>query len=95
LVVNNVPKALYNTTISDKNFPPELSTNKDTDKDYIVSTKGLNYSVEYLDGTDWNLIANSRKEVKLMDKVLKTRIRYKGDKLAMILAVVTQFNTIG
>ena len=95
LVVNNVPKALYNTTISDKNFPPELSTDKDTDKDYIVSTKGLNYSVEYLDGTDWNLIANSRKEVKLMDKVLKTRIRYKGDKLAMILAVVTQFNTIG
>ena len=30
-----------------------------------------------------------------MDKYLKTRIRYKGDELVVILATVTQFNTIG
>ena len=46
-----------------------------------------------LDGTDWTSIANARKEVKLMDKYLKTRIRYKGDKLAIIMAVVTNYNT--
>ena len=46
-----------------------------------------------LDGTDWASIANARKEVKLMDKYLKTRIRYKGDKLAIIMAVVTNYNT--
>jgi hypothetical protein len=48
-----------------------------------------------IDTTPWSDIANGRKEVKLMDKYLKTRIRYKGDELVVILATVTQFNTIG
>ena len=63
---------------------------------YLLANSGLanKYNTTMLDGTDWTSIANARKEVKLMDKYLKTRIRYKGDKLAIILAVVTNYNTI-
>lgn len=97
LVVNNVPKEVIEFTggeIKEENFPKELGYG-DSDKEYILGKFGVSYNPTYLDGTDWATIANSRKEVKLMDKYLKTRIRYKGDKLAMILAVTTSFNTLG
>jgi len=74
----------------------------ETDEDYIVGavTKDCYYAnrgdeeLSMLDNTPWEKIANNRKEVKLMDKVMKTRIRYKGDKLAIILATQTNFNII-
>jgi hypothetical protein len=60
----------------------------------LPGKKGIEYTTSYLDVTDWSNIANARKEVKLLDKVMKTRIRYKGDKLAIILATATSFNII-
>ena len=65
----------------------------DIQRKYLLTNSGLKYNTTMLDGTDWASIANARKEVKLMDKYLKTRIRYKGDKLAIIMAVVTNYNT--
>ena len=91
LVVNNAPDDIKKTTINDNDFPQEL---KNGNSKYIMNTVGDSYKVKDLDSTDWSKMANARKEVKLMDKYMKTRIRYKGDKLAIILATVTQFNTI-
>ena len=98
LVVHNVPDEVIEHSqgqINDGDFPPELGVGDDKHK-YLLANSGLanKYNTTMLDGTDWTSIANARKEVKLMDKYLKTRIRYKGDKLAIILAVVTNYNTI-
>lgn len=95
LVVNNVPQEVFTHTnggnITDNDFPDELNGNVD----YLLGANGLRYDTSLLDsGTNWKSIADNRKEVKLLDKVLKTRIRYKGDKLAIILATATSFNTI-
>ena len=95
LVVHNVPDEVIEHSqgqINDGDFPPELGVG-DTQHKYLLTNSGLKYNTTMLDGTDWASIANARKEVKLMDKYLKTRIRYKGDKLAIIMAVVTNYNT--
>ena len=95
LVVHNVPDEVIEHSqgqINDGDFPPELGVG-DTQRKYLLTNSGLKYNTTMLDGTDWASIANARKEVKLMDKYLKTRIRYKGDKLAIIMAVVTNYNT--
>ena len=95
LVVHNVPDEVIEHSqgeINDGDFPQELGVN-DSDHKYLMSSKGLGYDTSMLDGTDWSVMANARKEVKLMDKYLKTRIRYKGDKLAIIMAIVTNYNT--
>ena len=95
LVVHNVPDEVIEHSqgeINDGDFPQELGVN-DGDHKYLMSSKGLGYNTSMLDGTDWSVMANARKEVKLMDKYLKTRIRYKGDKLAIIMAIVTNYNT--
>lgn len=105
LVIDNVPAEIFehnqSGTITTIDFPPELGVKKGStvsdvqlDADYLLGSKGLLYSPALLDSTSWQDIANARKEVKLLDKVLKTRIRYKGDKLAIILATATSFNTI-
>lgn len=95
--------------ITNVDFPPELgvknnswidnTTNPATehinlDDNYLIGSKGIRYNTQLLDGTPWDSIANKRLEVKLLDKVLKTRIRYKGDKLVIVLATATSFNTI-
>lgn len=83
LVLANVPKEVYDYTqgqLTDNDFPPEISN--------------IGYDTTLLDGTSWDSIANKRTEVKLLDKVLKTKIRYKGDKLVIVLATATSFNTI-
>ena len=83
LVLANVPKEVYDYTqgqLTDNDFPPEISN--------------IGYDTTLLDGTPWDSIANKRTEVKLLDKVLKTKIRYKGDKLVIVLATATSFNTI-
>lgn len=83
LVLANVPKEVYDYTqgqLTDNDFPPEISN--------------IGYDTTLLDGTPWDSIANKRTEVKLLDKVLKTRIRYKGDKLVIVLATATSFNII-
>jgi hypothetical protein len=83
LVLANVPKEVYDYTqgqLTDNDFPLEISN--------------IGYDTTLLDGTPWDSIANKRTEVKLLDKVLKTRIRYKGDKLVIVLATATSFNTI-
>ena len=110
LVIDNIPQEVYDYTqgeVSNADFPPELGVKEgsdpvETDEDYIVGavTKDCYYAnrgdeeLSMLDNTPWEKIANNRKEVKLMDKVMKTRIRYKGDKLAIILATQTNFNII-
>lgn len=105
LVIDNVPAEIFehnqSGTITAVDFPPELGVKKGStvndiqlDDDYLLGSKGLLYSPALLDSTSWQNIANARQEVKLLDKVLKTRIRYKGDKLAIILATATSFNII-
>jgi hypothetical protein len=78
-------------------LPPEISESDTNTANYMLGRHGAKYecNTTCLDATSWENIANGRKEVKLMDKYLKTRIRYKGDELVVILATVTQFNTIG
>ena len=96
LVLNNIPDEVYKQKsegLTNDDFPEDLGNTKST-KDYILSKNGLRYTIDDLDAGTWDNLANSRKEVKLMDNYIKTRIRYKGDKLAIILAIVTQFNTI-
>lgn len=96
LVLNNIPDEVYKQKsegLINDDFPEDLGNTKST-KDYILSKNGLRYTIDDLDAGTWDNLANSRKEVKLMDNYIKTRIRYKGDKLAIILAIVTQFNTI-
>lgn len=94
LVIDNVPQEVYehhpNGQLRNEDFPPELNG----DDNYLPGKKGIQYTTSYLDVTNWSNIANARKEVKLLDKVMKTRIRYKGDKLAIILATATSFNII-
>jgi hypothetical protein len=96
LVVHNVPEEVIEHSqgqINNGNFPKELGVGDD-DKKYLMKSKGYSYSIDLLEnGTSWWSIANARKEIKLMDKYLKARIRYKGDKLAIIMAVVTNYNT--
>ena len=97
LVVNNIPKSVYeytSGTITDNDFPPELGVNDNKCK-YLMTKEGYKYDTTYLDATSWDNIANRRKEIKLMDKNLRTKIRYKGDKLVIVLAVVTQFDCNG
>ena len=91
LVIDNIPQEVYehhpDGQLRNEDFPPELNGNDN----YLPGKKGIQYTTSYLDVTN---IANARKEVKLLDKVMKTRIRYKGDKLAIILATATSFNII-
>lgn len=102
LVINNIPEEIFehhpDGTINNQDFPPELGCKEghpnEYDSNYLLGNSGRKYTTSLLDVTPWNNIVNSRKEVKLMDKILKTRIRYKGDKLAIILATATSFNTI-
>lgn len=93
LVINNIPEEIFEHHPNGEGvaFPPELTN---TTSDYLMGVQNKTYTPQLLDFTPWNDIANSRREVKLLDKVLKTRIRYKGDKLAIILATATSFNTI-
>lgn len=84
LVINNIPTEVFNHlegTIDKDNIPSDLEAYR-TDP-----------SVAF-DMTPWESIANARKEIKLMDKQIKTKIRYKGDQLVNILAVSTQFNSM-
>ena len=94
LVIDNIPQEIYehhpNGQLRNEDFPPELNG----DKNYLPGKNNITYTTSYLDVTDWSNIANARKEVKLLDKVMKTRIRYKGDKLAIILATATNYNVI-
>jgi hypothetical protein len=69
LVINNIPTEVFNHlegTIDKDNIPSDLEAYR-TDP-----------SVAF-DMTPWESIANARKEIKLMDKQIKTKIRYKGD----------------
>lgn len=94
LVVNNVPDEVYaKGELAASDIPAELGNTEITNK-YILKDNGIQYTLDDLDNGAWSNLANSRKEVKLMDNYIKTRIRYKGDKLAIILAITTQFNTI-
>lgn len=99
LIVNNIPEGIFQSGIVTNNdFPPELGPKEgnsdEYDLNYLLGRSNKKYDIDLLDATSWSNIANTRKEVKLLDKVLKTRIRYKGDKLAIILATATSFNTI-
>lgn len=95
LVINNIPKELFNKAVNVEDmFPPEL--HQDQNPKYNLTRAGFSYkNAQSLDQTPWTNLACARKEVKLMDKYMKIRVRYPGDKLAIILATVTQFNTIG
>ena len=100
LVVCNVPKEVIDYTqgsIGANDFPPELGVSTPNHESqptkHIMKANNLKYTPDKLDGTDWWSMAYARKEIKLMDKYLKARIRYKGDKLAIIMAVVTNYNT--
>jgi hypothetical protein len=94
LILNNIPDEVWDhkSGLENNDFPEDLGNT--TSNKYILSKNGLRYTIDDLDGGDWNTLATSRKEIKLMDNYIKTRIRYKGDKLAIILAIVTQYNTI-
>lgn len=97
LVFNNVPKEVIDRTggtITPSDIPPELGNTNELK--YIMHDRTKvprAYSTADLDNGSWWSMANARKEIKLMDKYLKARIRYKGDKLAIIMAVVTNYNT--
>lgn len=95
LVVNNIPKSVYeykHGQITDNDFPPELGIN-DYTKKYLMTKNDLKYDISYLDTTSFDNIVNRRKEIKLMDKHLKTKVRYNGDKTVVVLATVTQFDS--
>jgi hypothetical protein len=74
----NIPQDIY---IDGLDIPEELKK------------AGYRYPVQ-LDTKGWNSIANNRKEFKLMDKYMKVRIRYTGDKLVLILAATTKYNIL-
>jgi hypothetical protein len=69
LVINNIPTEVFNHlkgTIDSNKIPSDLEAYRNDP------------SVAF-DMTPWESIANARKEIKLMDKQIKTKIRYKGD----------------
>lgn len=78
LLLYNIPQNIY---IDGFDIPEELKN------------AGYKYPVQ-LDTKGWNSIANNRKEFKLMDKYMKVRVRYTGDKLVLILAATTKYNIL-
>lgn len=78
LLLYNIPQNIY---IDGFDIPEELKN------------AGYKYPVQ-LDTKGWNSIANNRKEFKLMDKYMKVRVRYTGDKLVLILAATTKYNVL-
>lgn len=80
IVLSNVPKSLYGVSISI--FPESLGT----------------YHKWDIDLTDWGTLYNkqakTREEIKLKDKYMKVKIRYKGDKQTFIHSVLTKYTEV-
>lgn len=84
IVFNNIPKYLLNTQL--KNVPK------------ILSDKGYDNTSLSIDISDWGTLYNNqaktREEIKLKDKYIKIKIRYKGDKKAFIHSVLTKYTEV-
>lgn len=58
----------------------------------------LGYNTNTIDFSDWgtlyNYQAKTRKEIKLKDKYIKIKVRYKGDKQAFIHSILTKYTEV-
>lgn len=88
ILAYNIPQGIY-TDYGDTALPPEL-----TAEEYILKQNNKPYTLEDIEYGDWSTLANGRKEIKLMDKYLKIRVRYPGDNLTLVMATKTIFNTM-
>lgn len=81
---NPYPNDQTNFTITDKDIPEFLRTN-------------YQYSINNIDQSDWGVYyrhSNSRKEIKMKDKYIKIKIRYKGDRQVFIPTVYTNYTDV-
>ena len=83
IVINNVPKKLLNTKISEY---PEIIKNKGYENSNCISLE--NWGVLH------DLYAKTREEIKLKDKYIKIKIRYKGDKQTFIHSILTKYTEV-
>lgn len=86
VVLSNIPQKI-------RDYKPTIT------KDKIDSTlSDLGYNTKTIDLSDWgtlyNYQAKTRKEIKLKDKYIKIKVRYKGDKQAFIHSILTKYTEV-
>lgn len=81
---NPYPNDQIKYTITDKDIPEFLRNN-------------YQYSINNIDQSNWGIYyrhSNSRKEIKMKDKYIKIKIRYKGDRQVFIPTVYTNYTDV-
>ena len=86
LYLNNIPQEVYNHILT--------KGGNITNDDIPGELKNVGYNdINYLSVKPWSDFEKGRKEIKLMDKFMKIKVRYDGTQLATIQAVASQFNS--
>lgn len=85
IVLNSIPKDIKNQVISYESLPNTYSVGQNIPENEI-----RNNLVKYVQR---NVGWTNRKETKIQDKYCRIKIRYSGEQLATILAVLTYYNT--
>lgn len=83
IIFKNIPEKLLNTSIT--TYPDVLKDNGYTDSNCISKDNW---------GTLHDLYAKTREEIKLKDKYIKIKIRYRGDKQTFIHSILTKYTEV-
>lgn len=88
ILAYNIPQGIF-TRLDDMAIPPELNQ-----YEYILKNNNLQYTMDDIEEGSFAGLAQSRKEIKLMDRYMKIRVRYPGDNLTLVMSTGTIFNTM-